>query len=589
MPTQLRVGIGSQPSLPVDCQFPIPSWLPDETFFSLISRYHVLSGNRLAEQTTSTLFGHRRHGNQHDFPSHIKEFVDRVGPALGNAEAIAGSRSILPFYLPLRTQAEINRAVAALTGAPIGVLKYQLGILTSRFRANHPLKACPACMDHDAAEFGNAYWHREHQFPGVWVCPIHQTALLEATVKSTGVERFGWSLPCSEKLKPATAATMSNETVTLAFQLAQLVKAWSALPPNVQLDASVLSKTYQQALPGNHSSRQERKACRLQWAADFCSQIAPLRVLPELSGFPATPQSASLQIDRWIFNPRGNTHPLRHLSLILWLFPNWESFWRSYLKIASLPDVEKAPPAPKAAQPDSRRSAVINQLQAGKTVTAAAHAMAIDVNTAMAWAAKAGITVNRRPKKLKSEALPNLVEDLRLGLAKASAAQKHSVSIQTVTRILRSEVGLQAIWHAARLERDRAHARQIWTSLVQNLPGIGTAALRAHNPAAYAWLYRNDRDWLRSESPQTRLRPAARHVGRVDWDSRDAALSAEVRLVSAEIATLANCDRVALWQIYQAIPVLKAKLGALEQLPLTRLAIQEVTRPRQRRTGPTLI
>jgi hypothetical protein len=589
MSPQARVGINLQSSLPVDCQSPIPLWLPDETFFSLISRYHVLSGNRLAEQTAFALFGHRRHGNQHDFPSHLGDFVDRTGSALGNAEAIACDRSILPFYLSLRTKADANRAISALTGAPAGMLKYQLGILTSRFRAHHPLKACPACMDRDAAEFGSTYWHREHQFPGVWVCPLHQTALLEASVKSTGVERFGWSLPRSGQLRPATAAAMSNETVALAIQLAQLVKAWSALPPDVQLDAGVLSRTYRQALPGDHSCRQARRAHAKQWAEDFCSRIAPLRVIPELAGFPATPQSASLQIDRWIFNPRGNTHPLRHLSLILWLFPNWESFWRSYLNIASLPHVEKAPTVPKTVQPDSRRPALIDLLLAGQTVTAAARAIAIDVNTAMAWAAKAGIAVNRRPKTLKSEALPNLVEDLHLGLDKAAAAQKHSVSIQTITRILRSEVGLQATWHAARLERDRTHARQIWTSLVQNLPGIGTAALRAHNPAAYAWLYRNDRDWLRAESPPTSLRHAARHFGRVDWDSRDVTLSAEVRSVSAEIAKLANRDRVALWQIYQAIPALKAKLGALEQLPLTSLAIQEVTRTRQRRTGPTLI
>src|SRR3546814_4771453 len=46
-------------------------------------------------------------------------------------------------------------------------------LLTSRFRANHPLKACPACMTKDLDDHQTTYWRLDHQFPGVWHCPVH--------------------------------------------------------------------------------------------------------------------------------------------------------------------------------------------------------------------------------------------------------------------------------------------------------------------------------------------------------------------------------------------------------------------------------
>ncbi len=169
---------------------PMPQWLPDETFFSIASRYHAVSGNRLAAQTNLALFGVHRGGSQHDFPTHLGQFTARTDGHLGTVESIAASRTILPFYLPCRSTEDAAAVVEALAGSPSGMLKYRLGILTSRFRANHPLKACPTCLAEDTATHGVAYWHRAHQLPGTWVCPKHVAFLQVATMKSTGVQRL---------------------------------------------------------------------------------------------------------------------------------------------------------------------------------------------------------------------------------------------------------------------------------------------------------------------------------------------------------------------------------------------------------------
>ncbi|QCB46949.1 TnsD family Tn7-like transposition protein [Hydrogenophaga sp. PAMC20947] len=561
---------------------PIPQWLPDETIFSLISRYHFLSGNRLASTTNLSLFGNKKSGWQHDFPSHLSELCRRTQGVLGSGIDLCLDRTIIPFYLPLQEHASRKSALASLMDQPEGMLKYRLGIVTSRFRANHPLKACVACMAGDLANFGTPYWHRTHQFPGVWVCPQHGNLLRQATVKSTGVERFGWVLPRNEQLCGPVATELGDASARSLSRLAAMVEGWTSLPVGTHLSPETLSRTYKSALP--ETIAHETPGRRFEWAEAYRMTLSPLRAIPELAGLPETQRQASLQLDRWLFGPRGNTHPLRHLSLILWLFPDWQTFWQTYLGSASSPAQIEHAASMSSRSVDPRQARLLHLLTRGNSATAAAAELGIDVGTAIAWAAKHGISTARRAKVLKPEVLSNLLLDLQGGIDKTVAAQRNGVSFQVVTRLLRSEVGLQKAWHAKRFSEDQARARSAWLELATSAPGIGVTALRARQPWAYAWLYRNDRDWLSDQARHFRLPRTSGAAGRIDWAARDGTLADEVLRVASEISAATRSNHVALWQLYQVIPELKAKLGALARLPLTQAAIEGVTRSRRRQT-----
>lgn len=133
----------------LETRVPLLQWLPGETFYSLCSRHHRFSGHPVSAYTTKSLFGHRHGGNQHDFPSRLDAFVERVEGVHGDAEHIARKRTLLKFYAPFNRPSAIEDAVASMRSTSVAHLKYKLGILTSRFRAHHPLKACPACMAAD--------------------------------------------------------------------------------------------------------------------------------------------------------------------------------------------------------------------------------------------------------------------------------------------------------------------------------------------------------------------------------------------------------------------------------------------------------
>jgi hypothetical protein len=110
-----------------------------------------------------------------------------------------------------------------------------------------------------------------------------------------------------------------------------------------------------------------------------------------------------------------------------------------------------------------------------------------------------------------------------------------------VTRILRSEVGLQKEWHEARFCLAREHAKSSWVATTAAFPDLGLKALRNIEPAAYAWLYRNDRTWLSENSIQSRLPPRMPSKERVDWHARDLILSAAVTNIAEKIKAKEKC------------------------------------------------
>jgi hypothetical protein len=192
----------------------------------------------------------------------------------------------------------------------------------------------------------------------------------------------------------------------------------------------------------------------------------------------------------------------------------------------------------------------------------------------MAWAAEAGIEIRRRPKTLKTLVRENLLRDLKSGMDKKAAAEKHGVSIQAITRLLQTEIGLHQSWSSARLERERTSARQKWLAAVAEVGALGTKIVRSLEPAAYAWLYRNDREWLKAHVPGS-VKRVGNHSS-VNWDKRDLGLAQEVEKVALVLWSGPGRKRHHLWELCQLIPELRAKLGTLCRLPITKRTIRNV-------------
>jgi hypothetical protein len=565
------------------CQQPLPDWLPDESLFSLLARFHWLTGNRLASDTCRMLFGRARQGCQHDLPSYLDELVRRTSGALGDADSLVCQRTILPFYLPFKSADIAADAVAALQSGAAASLKYRLGVLSSRFRANHPLKVCPLCMECDEAMHGVTYWHLPHQYPGVWVCPRHSVPLLQSTVKATGVGRFLWHLPKPSALVAVIPVNDCAKELEASKRIASLALGLAGLPSGSHFAPQNVAQTYRSAIARMGLTTGSGRIKLAEASKSFVHAVRDLRGIPELAALPMDTAQAGGQLSRILGRPADMTHPLRHLAMIYWLYASWEDFLECYAADSGELVVADKRSKLQGQDSESKKQRLVAYLKQGATIRQAAIAIAIDFHTAGVWATEAGHQVQRRPKKLKPELLIELISYLRDGADKQYLATRFGISIGSVTRTLFTEVGLHAEWEHARRTKARQASRDTWMAAMRAMPDAGIKLVRAYAPAAYAWLYRNDRTWLQEQSKQL---PRAPSVGglRVDWDARDTWLAQQVR--EAALALTVSCGRknIRLVDLYQAIPELKAKLGKLSLLPLTARAIAEALDRRSRRS-----
>lgn len=560
---------------------PVLDWLPDETLFSLVSRIHALWGASDPGRTASLLFGSRRHGSQHDLPGFLGFFACQTKGLLGEAYQLAAVRTLLSFYRHFMSLERERELADEMAVGQVTHLKFRLGLLTSRFRANHPLKACLACMRRDAEQHGWAYWHLSHQYPGVWCCPEHGELLHESRLKSTGVLRFFWILPSEAELMPLLAPQYRGAVTMAAARLGRLILDLVHHDGVIRIDPAQLHRLYRRQIVQRGWMT---NGGRIRWpllAEAYVDHVRLLRFIPELQALPATSEEAMAQLGRVLRPPRSGAHPLRHLVMINWLYPDAASFMVDYKAdssdtfCATVSDDLKAPlPEDGADSIDHRRERLIAILQSENTsVRAAARAVDIDVVTAMSWAACAGIATHRRPKVLTPAKRMRLVTQLREGADKKVAANSVGVSIQTVTRILFTEVGLHDVWMQARWLRSQSSHRSEWLRVNQELSGCGVRIMRSAGSATYAWLYRNDREWLKAHSPDPVLR-SARYLPDEVWQRRDAELSAAAAEAALMLAQEAGRKRILLWQLYQSVPSLKPKLTNLERLPMTRSVIE---------------
>lgn len=153
-----------------------PASLPDETIFSRISRYHVLSGHRNCLTTYSKLFRRRPFALGEVAPARLAVLVSRIPNApAGFLGQLLRANTLLPLVMPFLTERGADAQEYAY------LLSLARGFLTPKNqRGDADMRICPECIRVDQRRHGCGYWHRSHQLPGVTVCWRHGTHLLDS-------------------------------------------------------------------------------------------------------------------------------------------------------------------------------------------------------------------------------------------------------------------------------------------------------------------------------------------------------------------------------------------------------------------------
>lgn len=313
----------------------LPRILDDETLYSWCCRYHRLSGNERAIDTSLQLFASQTAGLMHDFPGCLEEFVDRTNGRFGDVRTIAYSHTLFGFYAKFLTAELAEELVLEMKKGRVTRLKFRLGLPSSRIGAGHPLKACPACMEEDEINSKISYWHLAHQIPGRWLCPIHAVPLRESSIKTRTAQRLQWILPGDV----LTDQWHFHENISADTRLA-LEKAGGLIDhleadESLLLDKKYLRSAYLAKLKQIGWLTESRFVRMKPLRKAFILYAEGLKSISEYHFVSSVQRDDGGCLGTLLRSPRRRVHPIKHLTFIAFLFNDWSDFLEFYRSSAT--------------------------------------------------------------------------------------------------------------------------------------------------------------------------------------------------------------------------------------------------------------
>lgn len=164
--------------------FPDP--YPDELFYSICARYSEMM--EYPEETTliKDLYGQTRLSLNCavDLPHNIQHLITELSRDPYTFDNLIFNHTMFPLCAAFMPLDRFHSLLQAIRQGNRSSLQNQLGRAAFRFGIPDHLQYCPTCVTEDRANFGECYWHRLHQAPGVKVCPVHYVWLVESSVST---------------------------------------------------------------------------------------------------------------------------------------------------------------------------------------------------------------------------------------------------------------------------------------------------------------------------------------------------------------------------------------------------------------------
>lgn len=151
-----------------------PAIYPDELLYSVVARHHRHTAADRPQRTLADLFGRRGVRLTPFRVGHLAALASRLPPDRDlTAERLALTATLYPYCIAYEP-APLRRAVlkALIHHAPERSLA-SWDSVTNPLYFVQTLRVCRSCAVEAMERFGETYWRRAHQLPGVLVCPDH--------------------------------------------------------------------------------------------------------------------------------------------------------------------------------------------------------------------------------------------------------------------------------------------------------------------------------------------------------------------------------------------------------------------------------
>jgi len=160
--------------------FPTP--YPDELYYSILCRYFVRSASASSTSTVIKLFGGLTVvSTTLYYPTQLNCIEKWVPPESGITDKMIIEKHTLYPYLLLSDIYDIYLKAEI----PLDLFyERKARIMAGKIKLlPEYLRFCPICAEDDMSVYGETFWRRIHQLPGVVYCTVHKTRLINSSFR----------------------------------------------------------------------------------------------------------------------------------------------------------------------------------------------------------------------------------------------------------------------------------------------------------------------------------------------------------------------------------------------------------------------
>lgn len=547
-----------------------PNLYPDELLYSWFARYHSHSGNTSSKQTMKELFGNMSSVAVVDFPNNLEVFyknISHFNPP--NINDLVTNHTMYNYYTAFQSDAMKSRAINYINnGGKPGAIHMFLGIAASTIKNWHYLRFCSSCVQQDREQYGEAYWHMSHQLPKVFYCHLHQELFHDSKVEFRNPHKHEFiSAEKAELLSPHLSTVYSPRLEQQLKELSDESINLTCYAKHTQIEDFTKIYKYLMQVNGyaNHLGKVHQQYFTQQFKQYYGEEFLTL-IDCNFDEHSDTSWLRSI-----VRKHRKAFHPVQHLLLLQFLnvsFKDLENFiGKKYEPFGKAPYYCLNPAADHYKQLVISNVAITTCTDTRKPVGT--------------FSCDCGFVYSRRgPYVDKSDALKvgriknfgpvwqaKLMQLASRGLSLYHIAQVLECDYTTVKKYISNSKDKSSNNKELLMDlRIQKEAR--WLKLLETYSDFTVTQLREINPALYAWHYRNNREWLKENSP--RMKEKVTVNNRVNWDKRDletlySVKNAIQKLYAIEKPIYVNKSRVA-----KEIDQLSLLEKLLDKLPKTK-------------------
>jgi len=532
--------------------FPEP--YPDEILYSVLCRYHERTGNSSSLQTNLELWN-KVTGKNVLLPNGIERISGKIQADVNLApEFFIAENTIFPLLKPFtpKNRGEIIYAAMKSDERNNGHIFSIAGLAFKKFSSHKYLRYCEKCAADDISVYGEVYWHRLHQIPGVYVCPKHGTVTVDTdiliSVLPPNFYPASYYVGIQNEL-PTFSTDVSSKLKMFARDVEWLLRYGSGLDYSAKTNE--IYGILLQAKGFRHSNEKNQLRKLSMAVTDFYGQDF-------LSLMGVYGSGICLWTSRILQKQETVNSPLHHLLLIRFLAGSAEEFFlnkheTSYQSVHLPFGVSPYPCRNHICEYHMKDAA---DILSTRKICGEYRATFACPHCGMIYKRK--VVCNKIFPKEKQYSGHVTVVDYGWKwkeFLKRSLIQKKSVL--SITRILHCgkptvlkfgvELGILPKKHLKKIKpyipkipelslgekisyyQQRNHHRKRWLTVIKKYPDASREELRLVDGHCYQWLRNNDKKWFERQPPSRQARL------KVDWVKRDSEYLELIKLAVGQI------------------------------------------------------